>query len=77
MPRPINRSEAIHTLLRLGYEIVAEEGNFVMLYDPDYPARQLKLDFGRGAIPWEDFQGQLEYEGVNVAVFLAELESAG
>ena len=51
MPRPITRTEAIHTLLRLGYEIVAEEGSFVMLYDPGYPAPLLKLDFDRGTIP--------------------------
>ena len=76
MPEPISRDQAVLTLLRLGYEILAEEGNFIMLADPAYPARPLMFDFNRRFIPWEDFRWKLEFEGVDVSRFLAELESS-
>ena len=85
MPEPISRDTAVATLPRLGYEKRAEANDFVVFYDvafydrgyPDrgYPERPLNFDFSRGPIPWDDFRRQLEYEGLNVATFLAELES--
>ena len=75
MPEAVTQGETVATFLRLGFDLLVEEGGFVMFSDPAYPARPVKLDFSRGVIPWEDFRSQLEYEGVNVAVFLAELES--
>ncbi len=47
----------------------------MLLSDSDYPARPLKLDFSRGDIPWDDFREMLEYEGIDVPRFFAELES--
>ena len=76
MPEPISRSEAIATLLRLGYEVLVEEGDFVILFDPNYPMRPLAFNFSQGEIDWDDVRKLLEYEGVDVARFLAELESA-
>ena len=61
----------------MGYQIHAEEGGFVLYVDDRYPEHPLKFDFSSGDIPWVDFQEQLEYEGVSVPVFLAELESMG
>ena len=75
MPEPVYRDTAVAALLRLEYEITAEEGDLVVLSDSNYPVRPLKLDFSQGDIPWDDFREILEYEGVNVASFLAELES--
>lgn len=75
MPEAVAQGETVAAFLRLGFAILAEEGGFIMLSDPTYPARPVQFDFSRGAIPWEDFRSQLEYEGVNVALFLAELES--
>ena len=75
MPEPVSRDTAVAALLRLEYEIIAEEGDLVVISDSNYPVRPLKLDFNQGDIPWDDFREILEYEGVNVASFLAELES--
>ena len=47
----------------------------VVFTDPNYPARPMAFNFNWGGIDWDDFRRELEYEGVNVAVFLAELES--
>ena len=77
MPESISRDQAHHTLLRMGYVVHAEEGGFVLYIDERYPQHPLKFDFGSGDIPWHDFQEQLEYEGVNVDVFIAEQESMG
>ncbi len=75
MPDPISKDATVATFLRIGYEILAEEGGFIMFSDPAYPVRPLTIDFSRGEIAWVDFQRQLEYEGIDVARFLAELES--
>ena len=75
MPSLIFQEQAIIALRRLGYEIVAAEGDFFNLVDSNYPGPILTLDFSLGNIPWGDFREILEYEGVNVSRFLAELES--
>ncbi len=75
MPERISRDQADATLLRIGYELLAEEGGFVRYVDPNYPSHIVEFDFRRGPIPWYDFQRQLEYEGVNVDAFVAHLES--
>lgn len=75
MPDTVSREVADLTLGRLGYEITAEEYGFVLYVDSRYPGDPLKFDFARGPVPWEDFVKQLEHDGVNVNVFLAELES--
>ena len=46
-----------------------------MLHHPNILGPSLKLDFSRGSMPWADFRFILEYEGVDVARFLAEMES--
>lgn len=75
MPSLIFQEQAIIALRRLGYEIVAMEGDFFSLVDSNFPGPILTLDFSLGNIPWGDFREILEYEGVNVSRFLAELES--
>ena len=75
MPEPISRNTAVATLLRLGYEILTEEGGLVAFYDRGYPERLLTLDFSQGDIPWDDFREMLEYDHINVATFLVELKS--
>ena len=51
MPEAVTRGETVAAFLRLGFEILAEEGGFIMLSDPTYPARPVKFDFSRGVIP--------------------------
>lgn len=51
------------------------EGGFALLHHPNILGPSIKLDFSRGSIPWADFRYVLEYEGVDVARFLAEMES--
>ena len=74
----VSREQAHSALLRMGYELIAEEGGFAMYRDrvnPGEPERPLKFDFSRGAVPRLDFQRQLEHEGVSPEVFFAEVES--
>ena len=77
MPDALSREAMVFTLQRMGYELVASEGDNVLMVDPEYPERPLGLIFSFGTIEWDDLRKQLEYEGVNVQVFLSELESAG
>lgn len=77
MPDPISQSAVVAVLLRLGYVVHAEVGEIVILIDPEHPASQLNFSFSGSAIEWEDLRKTLEYEGVDVARFLAELESLG
>ena len=77
MPETISRDDLVNTLLRLGYEVLAEEGGFIMVIDPEVPVRPLKFDFSQGPNPWDDLREQLEYEGVDPSRFLAELDSLG
>ena len=74
----ISREQAHTALLRLGYELIAEEGDFVMYRDrvnPGEPERPLKFDFSRGTVPRADFQRQLDHEGINPEVFFTEVDS--
>ena len=75
MPEPIPREQAIAAFLRMGYEVTSEGGDMIVFTDRNYPARPMAFNFNWGGIDWDDFRRELEYEGVNVAVFLAELES--
>jgi hypothetical protein len=59
----------------MGYELLAEEGGFFVYEDPNYPEHFLEFYFGGGPILWYAFRRQLEYEGVNVDVVVAHLES--
>ena len=79
MSEPISREQADFVLRLMGYEVIELESHLVKYLDSRYPGvpeRPLYFDFSHGPIPWGDFRGHLEYEGVDVAVFLAELESA-
>ena len=61
----------------MGYEIIDHAAGLVRYRDRQYPGipeRLLHFDFSNGPIPWDDYREQLEYEGVNVSVFLSELE---
>ena len=74
----VSREQAHHALLRMGYELIAEEGGVVMYRDTIYPGdpeRHLKFDFSIGSMPRLDFQMQLEHEGVNPEVFFTEVDS--
>lgn len=67
-----------YALVRMGYELVSDNGVVAVYRDakyPGYPERRLRFDFSRGAIPRRDLQRQLEYEGVPVEAFFAELDS--
>ncbi len=75
MPEPISRERAITAFLRMGYEITAEEGDMIVFTDRNYPARPMAFNFSWGSIKWDDFCRELDYEGVNVDVVVAELES--
>ena len=55
MPSLIFQEQAVIALRRLGYEIVAAEGNFFSLVDSHYPGPILTLDFSLGNIPWGIF----------------------
>ena len=77
MPEPISRAQSDFALGRMGYEVVDHEAGLVRYRDTQYPGipeHLLHFDFRNGPIPWDDYRRQLEYEGVNVSVFLAELE---
>ena len=77
MPEPISRDQSDFALSRMGYTVIDDESDLVRYRDDQYPGepeRLLHFDFRDGPIPWEDYKAQLEYEGVNVSVFLAELE---
>ena len=75
MPEPITRERATAAFLRMGYEVTSEDVDMVVFTDRNYPARPMAFNFGWGDIDWDDFRQELEYEGVNVALFLAERES--
>ena len=77
MPDILSKETVIFTLQRMGYELVASEGDNVLMVDPEYSERPLGLIFSIGALEWADLRMQFEYEGVNTSVFLSELESAG
>ena len=77
MPEPISQAQSDFALGRMGYEIIASDAGLVRYRDNQYPGipeRLLHFDFRNGPIPWDDYREQLEYEGVNVSVFLSELE---
>lgn len=74
----VSRVQAHHALLRMGYELVAEEGGVVMYRDTIYPGDpevHLKFDFSIGSISRLDLQIQLEHEGINPDVFFTEVDS--
>ena len=79
MSEAITRAQADFVLERMGYEIFADDLGMVAYIDRRYPGdpvHYLQPDFSNGPIPWDDFVRHLESDGANVAVFLAELESA-
>lgn len=78
MPEPVSRSQTDLALARMGYDIIAEEDGLVAYLDRTYPgepAHPLLLDFSNTLVPWEHLVAQLEYDGANIAVFLAELDA--
>ena len=76
MPEPISREQSDFVLGRMGYEVHSVINGLVRYRDttPGTSDRLLYFFFRDGIIQWDDYQKALEYEGVNVNVFLAELE---
>lgn len=78
MPELISRHQADAVLARMGYDIIAEEDGLVAYLDRTYPGdpvHPLLLDFANNLTTWDDCATQLENDGANVAVFIAELEA--
>ena len=77
MPEPISREQSDFALSRMGYSVAAVKCGIVSYRCDQYPGepeRLMDFDFSYGPIPWDDYRVVLEFEGVNVSVFLAELE---
>ena len=77
MPEPISRDTAVAALINLGYRVLDDEDSLLLFGHTSVPIYLWVLDFSQGAIPWDDFRQRLEYEGIDVARFLAEMESLG
>lgn len=78
MPEAISRIQADVVLERMGYALIREEGGQAAYLDrqfPGEPARYLMLNFSGDRILWADLSRALQYDGANISVFLAELES--
>ena len=78
MPEVISRIQADLVLDRMGYSVVREDGDLVAYLDRSYPgdpAHYLLLNFSGNQILWPDLSRALAYDGANISVFLAELES--
>lgn len=78
MPEAVFRLQADFVLDRMGYSLVRETGTLVAYLDRKYPgdpAHYLLLNFSGNQILWPDLSRALEYDGANISVFLAELES--
>ena len=78
MPESISRTQADFALGRMGYSLVRDDGVLTAYLDRNYPgepAHYLLLNFRNDRILWDDLKRLLEYDGANIAVFLAELES--
>lgn len=76
MPEPISREQSDFVLGRMGYEVHSVQNGLVRYRDttPGTSDRLLHFFFRDGAMQWDDYRTTLEYEGVNVSVFLSELE---
>ena len=74
MPDPISRVDVRYAFDQMGYERIAELGDFDCYQDPDtgFP---LLVAFSDDEIAWVNLMKILEYEGVNPATFVAALES--
>ena len=78
MPESISKAQADFALGRMGYSLIREDGTRSAYLDRDYPGdppHYLQLTFSGNRILWDDLKRGLEYDGANIAVFLAELES--
>ena len=78
MSESVSRMQADFVLGRMGYGLVRAEGGFVAYLDRNYPgdpAHYLLLNFIGDQMLWDDLSRALEYDGANISVFLAELES--
>ena len=63
---------------RLGYEIFSEGHDMIIYRDlqqDSTSAPYFAVPFVDGQILWTELRDLLEYEGINPAVFLAELEA--
>ena len=78
MPEAIFRMQVDFVLGRMGYALVRVDDGLVAYLDRNYPgdpAHYLLLNFSGDRILWEDVRRALEYDGANINVFLADLES--
>ena len=78
MRDPIEKGEVMFVLSRLGYEVIEESDDMVIFRDAGQGvagAPYLAVPFVEDQINWSELMALLEYEGINPALFLAELES--
>ena len=78
MSESVSRMQVDAALGRMGYALIGETDDLVVYLDRNYPgdpARCLLLNFSGDRMRWEDIMRELEYDGANINVFLAELES--
>ena len=74
MPDPFSKEVVGTVLTRLGYVAVAEQPGQVVYQDSD-TGHYLTIAFNNDHIDWDDLSANLEYEGINLALFLAEYEA--
>ena len=78
MRDPIKKGGVMFVLSRLGYEVIEESVVMVTFRDAGGVATgapYLAVPFAGDQIDWSELMALLEYEGINPALFLAELES--
>ena len=77
MPDAVQKQQAISILGEMGYYVLEDSEELVLLLDPKAPARPVMFDFSKGSIPWPEAKETLENEGINPEAFYSHLEAMG
>ena len=78
MPESVSKADIDYVMARLGYRIIGEQDDIAAYWDEHYPpadGHYLLIVFEDGRINYDNLRRILEYEGVNIAVFNAEMEA--
>ncbi len=59
----------------MGYEIHAESDHFIVFRHAERPDPHIQIYFISGGVRWSYLRESLRYSGVDIDVFVAEIES--
>jgi len=75
MPEFVDRSGIVVALERMDYEIHMASDHFIMFRHAERPDPHIQIGFISDRVRWSYLRESLRYAGVDIDVFVAEIES--